>query len=320
MLIDLHCDTISVLLKNVQDRELRKNNLCVDIEKLRQGGSLAQFFALYVNMENVKNPFEYAMVMLDKFYQEVSANSTEIAIARDYNEMMANMEKGKISAFLTLEEGGVIKGKLENLRNFYRLGVRLMTLTWNYPNEIGYPNFEWRYQAQGLTAFGKEVVAEMNRLGMIIDVSHLSDQGFYDVASLSQQPFIASHSNSRAMTNHPRNLTDDMIRILAENGGVLGLNFAASFLGSSETSKIEDMIRHANHIYQVGGAEVLAIGTDFDGTAPNLDIIHAGQMNQLRDALAKNGFTASELDKIWYQNSGRLIKEVCHSINNIDSN
>ena len=216
-----------------------------------------------------------------------------------------------MSAFLTIEEGGVIKGKLENLRNFYRLGVRLMTLTWNYPNEIGYPNFDWKYQEQGLTAFGKEVVAEMNRLGMIIDVSHLSDQGFYDVASLSQQPFIASHSNSRAMTNHPRNLTDDMIRILAEKGGVIGLNFAASFLGSSETSQIEDMIRHAKQIYQVGGIEVLAIGTDFDGTAPNLDIMHAGQMKHLRDALAKNGFTASELDKIWYQNSGRLIKEVC---------
>jgi len=312
MLIDLHCDTISVLLKQDKAGELRKNSLCVDIEKLRQGGSLAQFFALYVNKEKVENPFEYAMLMLDKFYQELAANSSEIAIARTYHEMMANMAEGKISAFLTIEEGGVIKGKLENLRNFYRLGVRLMTLTWNYPNEIGYPNFDWEYQDQGLTAFGKEVVAEMNRLGIIIDVSHLSDQGFHDVASLSSQPFIASHSNSRAKTNHPRNLTDDMIRILAEKGGVIGLNFAASFLGSSETSKIEDMIRHAKYIYQVGGSDVLAIGTDFDGTAPNFEIVHAGQINYLRDALAKNGFTASEIDKIWYKNSGRIIKEVCH--------
>ncbi|MDF2564796.1 MAG: peptidase [Massilibacillus sp.] len=311
MLIDLHCDTISVLLKKDKDSELKKNNLCVDIEKLRQGESLAQFFALFVNKEKVEDPFEYAMIMLDKFYQEVAANASELAIARNYNEMMANKAKGKISAFLTIEEGGVIKGKLENLRNFYRLGVRLMTLTWNYPNEIGYPNFDWKYQEQGLTAFGKEVVAEMNRLGMIIDVSHLSDQGFYDVASLSTQPFIASHSNSRAMTNHPRNLTDDMIRILAEKGGVIGLNFAASFLGSSETSQIGDMIRHVKQIYQAGGIEVLAIGTDFDGTAPNLDIMHAGEMNHLRDALAKNGFTTSEIDKIWYKNSGRVIKEVC---------
>lgn len=320
MLIDLHCDTISVLLRQEKDGELKKNKLCVDIEKLRQGGTLAQFFALYIDQESVENPFEYAMIMLDRFHHEINVNSNEIAIARDYYEMMANQARGKISAFLTIEEGGVIKGKLANLRNFYRLGVRLMTLTWNYPNEIGYPNFEWKYQEHGLTTFGKEVVAEMNHLGMIIDVSHLSDQGFYDVARLSKQPFIASHSNSRAITNHPRNLTDDMIRILAEKGGVIGLNFAATFLGDSPTSKIEDMIRHVKHIYKAGGIEVLAIGTDFDGTAPNFDIRHTGEMDYLKDALKKNGFTMNELDKIWYQNSGRVIKEVCHQINNIDSN
>ncbi|MBP2630106.1 MAG: Zn-dependent dipeptidase, microsomal dipeptidase [Firmicutes bacterium] len=320
MLIDLHCDTISVLLRKEKDGDLKKNDLCVDIEKLRQGGSLAQFFALYIDQEAVENPFEHAMIMLDKFHHEININSNEIAIARNYHEMMDNQAMGKISAFLTIEEGGVIKGRMANLRNFHRLGVRLMTLTWNYPNEIGYPNFEWKYQKHGLTAFGKEVVAEMNRLGMIIDVSHLSDQGFYDVASRSQQPFIASHSNSRVMTNHPRNLTDDMIRILAEMGGVLGLNFAATFLGDSPTSKIEDMIRHVKHIYKVGGIEALAIGTDFDGTAPNFDIRHVGEMDYLKDALKKNGFTMSELDKIWYKNSGRVIKEVCHQINNIDSN
>lgn len=320
MLIDLHCDTISVLLKQEKDGALKKNNLCVDIEKLRQGGILAQFFALYIDQEAVENPFEYAMLMLDKFYHEIDVNSAEIAIARDYQELLNNQALGKISAFLTIEEGGVIKGSLANLRNFYRLGIRLMTLTWNYPNEIGYPNYEWKYQKDGLTAFGKEVVAEMNRLGMIIDVSHLSDQGFYDVASLSKQPFIASHSNSRAMTNHPRNLTDDMIRILAEKGGILGLNFAASFLGSQPTSKIEDMIRHVQHIYKVGGIDVLAIGTDFDGTEPNLEIMHAGQMDYLKDSLTKNGFTMREIDKIWYQNSGRVIKAVCRPRNHIDSN
>ncbi|WP_110955998.1 dipeptidase [Anaerosinus massiliensis] len=311
MLIDLHCDTISVLLNKDKTESLKRNHLCVDIEKLKQSGSLAQFFALYIDKNAVVNPFETAMRMLDKFYSELDLNSADIAVAKNYNEMMTNKANGKISAFLTIEEGGVIKGELANLRNFYRLGVRLMTLTWNYPNEIGYPNFEWQYQKQGLTEFGKCVVAEMNRLGMLIDVSHLSDQGFYDVAILSKAPFIASHSNSRAITNHPRNLTDDMIRKIAEHGGVIGLNFAAAFLGESPTSRIEDMIRHVKQIYKVGGIDVLAIGTDFDGTAPNFDIVHIGHMDKLRDALQENGFTAAELDKIWHKNSERVIREVC---------
>ena len=257
-IIDLHCDTMLHLIDQPQLR-LKKNNLSVDIHKLKAGNGVAQFFALYIDLAKHQNALQRCLSMLDVFYQEIEANSTDIAVARNYQEMCMLQQAGKISAFLTIEEGGALQGRLENLRNFYRLGVRLMTLTWNYPNEIGYPNCEEKYRTQGLTEFGQQVVHEMNCLGMIIDVSHLSDQGFYDVAHLSSKPFVASHSNARAVRDHGRNLTDDMIVLLAQKGGVMGINFSGSFLGGSAISKVDDMVTHIKHIYQVGGIDVLAL-------------------------------------------------------------
>ena len=187
--------------------------------------------------------------------------------------------------------------------------MRLLTLSWNYPNEIGYPNCKKQYQIQGLTEFGQQVVHEMNELGMIIDVSHLSDQGFYDVANLSKKPFIASHSNARAILDHGRNLTDDMIRQLAEKGGIMGINFYGSFLNPSGESKVDDMVAHMKHIYNIGGIDVLAIGTDFDGIECSLEIANIGEIHKLMDALMKSGFTAAEIDKIFYKNSLRVMQE-----------
>jgi membrane dipeptidase len=241
----------------------------------------------------------------------VEKNSTEIALATNYNDLMDNMNKGIISAFLTIEEGGVLKGKIEQLRNFYRLGVRLITLTWNFPNELGFPNKNKEDRNKGLTSFGREVVSEMNTLGMIIDVSHLSDGGFYDVAKYSKKPFVASHSNARAISNHPRNLTDDMIRILAEKGGIMGINFEKYFLGHNELSRIQDMISHIEHIKKVGGIDCISIGTDFDGIGnQGLEIKNIGEVEKLSIALSKNNFSEEEIDKIFYKNAIRVIKEV----------
>lgn len=307
-IIDLHCDTIMHLMDQ-PELKLQKNNLSVDIQKLKKANVLAQFFALYIDLVEQPNALQRCLSMLDLFHQEVAANSTEIALARNYQEVVINQQLGKVSAFLTIEEGGALQGRLENLRNFYRLGVRLITLTWNYPNEIGYPNCELKYSTQGLTKFGQQVVEEMNKLGMMIDVSHLSDQGFYDVAKLSCKPFVASHSNARSVQNHGRNLTDDMIRMVAQKGGVMGINFAGDFLDGSTDSKIQDMVAHIKHIYQVGGLEVIALGTDFDGIECNLEIANMGEIHKLTDALSKNGFTEADIEKIAYQNTLRVVKD-----------
>lgn len=308
--IDLHCDTILRLMEDKEMLSLEENEFQVDIKKLKHGYSLAQFFALYVDLNEKKDPMETCLEMLDKFYLELTKNQETIALARNYEELWANDKTGKISAFLTVEEGGVLKGELYHLRNLYRLGVRLITLTWNYPNEIGYPNALEDCKNKGLTKFGEELVAEMNELGIIIDVSHLSDQGFYDVARLSSKPFVASHSNARSVMNHTRNLTDDMIRLLANRGGVMGINFEKLFLGNDSISRVSNMIRHIQHIKNVGGIETISIGTDFDGISPGWEIPHMGEMNKLVEGLESHGFHQDEIEKICYKNTLRVIKEV----------
>ncbi len=307
-IIDLHCDTILHLMDQPH-LNLYNNNLSVDIEKLQAGNALAQFFALYIDLAEQQNPLQYCLSMVDIFHREMKIQQPYIALALNYQDLLSNQQAGKISAFLTIEEGGTLQGRLENLRNFYRLGVRLLTLTWNYPNEIGYPNIEVQYGEQGLTDFGKEVVVQMNQLGMIIDVSHLSDQGFYDVAALSNKPFVASHSNARAIRGHRRNLTDDMITLLAQKGGIMGINFSGNFLAGSNWSRVDDMVRHIKHIVKIGGIDVVALGTDFDGIEYQLEISHLGNIDKLINALVCNGFTTGDIEKICYKNAIRIIKE-----------
>ncbi len=307
--IDLHCDTILELYENPAKGSLKTSSLCVDIEKLQAAPAKAQFFALYIDAKQAQDPMEQCLAMADLFHCQLAQNQDRIRLATNYEEMNRNWNTGYISAFLTIEEGAALKGSLANLRNFYRLGVRLVTLTWNYPNEIGFPHISPEYQKQGLTERGRELVAEMNRLGMLVDVSHLSDQGFFDVAALSSKPFIASHSNARAVTGHSRNLTDEMIRLLAAKGGVMGLNFAQAFLGTSPVSLIEDMIRHLNHIYQTGGIEVMALGSDFDGIKPAVEVENIGQIGKLLEAMEKAGFSDDQIEQIAWKNAERLIRD-----------
>lgn len=308
--IDMHCDTVLRLMEDKENTGLYKNDLSVDIEKLKKTNSLAQFFAIWVDIKSERDPMEICLEMIDKFYVEVDKNSQEIAIATNYEDIIRNDREGKISAVLAIEEGASIKGELYNLRNFYRLGVRAITLTWNEANEIGYSNFYEEYRDKGLTDFGREVVYEMNRLGMLIDVSHLSDQGFYDVSKESTKPFIASHSNSRTIKEHSRNLTDNMIKILSNSGGVMGICFERDFLGDTENASIKDIIRHIKHIKNIGGIDVIALGSDFDGSHPNCEINNIGEIEKLAYALKDNGFSDDEIDKIFFKNALRVIKDV----------
>ncbi|KEI06120.1 dipeptidase [Clostridium botulinum] len=307
--IDFHCDTISQIYTN--NCELLSNDFSVDIKKLQNAHSLAQFFALFVELNPKEDPFDVCCNMLNKFYDEISKNKNTISLATNYQELMKNKSENKISAFLTIEEGAVLKGSISNLKKFYDNGVRLITLTWNFPNEIGYPNAIAKFRNEGLTPFGIELIHEMNNLNMIIDVSHLSDGGFYDVAKYSKAPFVASHSNSRSITNHPRNLTDDMIKIISEKGGIIGINFFGEFLGGGNFSKIEDMLHHIDHIKNIGGIDVLSLGSDFDGIDSILEIPNIGKIDKLIHALKLHGFSENDIEKIFYKNALRLIKEVC---------
>ena len=308
-LIDMHCDTFALMMRE-KEVGLRQNELCIDIEKMKRAGSMAQFFANFINMSR----FEGVDAM-EKAYKyllaELGKCKDEIAIAYSFDELIANRDNGKMSAVLTVEEGGILNGKMEYLDELYHQGIRLITLTWNYENCIGFPNSrEQELMNRGLKPFGMEVVRHMNELGMIIDVSHLSDGGFWDVVAHSTKPFLASHSNARTLCKHPRNLTDEMIKALAEKGGVVGVNFYPYFLWESGNATVEHIVNHIWHIYQVGGEDVLAFGTDFDGFYEGeLDITDIGEMQLVYDALLKKGFSERQMDRILNGNILRVMRE-----------
>lgn len=318
-IIDMHCDTISELLKKKRAGEevsLRQNTGHVDLVRMQKSGYLLQNFALFVNLTASENPWQEVCELYQRYEEEVCKNSDLIAPVYCYQDIAKNEESGKMSAMLTVEEGGVCGGEIEKLHELYAMGVRMLTLTWNHPNELGYPN----KQAGGLTEVGRAFVAEMERIGMIVDVSHLSDAGFYDVLSVAKKPFVASHSNAREICTSARNLTDDMIRELAGAGGCMGLNFYAHFLrtvsaGEKNPGTIKDVVRHARHIVNVGGIEVLGIGSDFDGIDTHEELPGVQSMELLWDALHKSGFTQAQLDKIFCGNVLRVYRSTlqeCH--------
>lgn len=312
--IDFHCDTATLILE--QNQELKKNSLKIDIEKLQKGEALSQFFAMYIDAAKVDSAYDYCLKMLAKFKNELEKNKESISLCQTYSDLEKAQHENKIAAFLSIEEGEAIEGSLDKLRFFKEQGISLITLTWNYENALGYPNFEWRDQFKGLKAKGIEAIEEMNHLNMLIDVSHLSDGGFEDVLKHSKAPFIATHSNARAKTNHPRNLSDEMLKKLANVGGLTGINFFNNFLVNGELkdkmeiAKIEDMLRHIKHIRNVAGVEVIGLGSDFDGIPNEVEIKDASQMSKLANELLKNDFSYDEVEKIFFKNGLRIIKEV----------
>lgn len=309
-LIDLHCDTIDRLM-DYPNEGLYKNSLSVDINKLKKAESLVQVFALYFDLDRYReNPFSRFEKMAEKFFKEIEMNNESISLARSYDDIIVNQKQNKVSAILSIEEGGAINGKIDNLYKIYEKGVRLITLNWNYENEIGYSHNLEIYKNRGLKLFGLDVVEAMNKLGMIIDVSHLNDGGFYDVAKVSQKPFIASHSNARTITNHSRNLSDDMIKVLANKGGVMGINFCNTFLGDSSISTIDEIANHIKYIINIGGIDVVAMGTDFDGIPNRVEIENISEMYKLEYKLFKLGFKEDEIEKIMYKNALRVLKDV----------
>lgn len=305
--IDFHCDTAGRIL--YENEGLKSNNFSVDINKMKKGNALAQVFAMFIDAGEVKDPYIEFQKMYANFMEELKKNEGDIEVVRNLNELNEAEKKGKMGAFISIEEGEVIKGDVEKLREVYDKGIRIITLTWNYKNKLGYPNYNFIYKDRGLTSKGIEIVNEMENLGIIPDASHLSDGGFYDLVKICKKPFIASHSNSRSITKHPRNLTDDMIKLLADKGGVMGINFCSDFLGKNKVSSIEDMVSHIKHIKNVGGIDVISLGSDFDGIENEVEINDASEMGKLENALIKEGFTYDEIEKIYYKNALRVFYE-----------
>lgn len=319
--VDMHCDTILRIYD--EGGSLLENNFNIDLKKMLKGDYLLQNFAMFVNLNDSIDPLIKAQKLIDLYYNEISKYPDIIKPIFSYQDIIDNQDVGLMSAMLTLEEGAVVNHDLALLRNYYRLGVRMITLTWNYPNGIGYPNITNTKDYQnlyhintkdGLTEFGIEYVKEMERLGIIIDVSHLSDAGFYDVLKYTTKPFVASHSNARRICGVGRNLSDEMIKELAKRNGVMGINFCGDFLKTTASgnvrSCVEDMVKHILYIKNLVGIDYVGLGSDFDGISQNLEIKDASMMSLLKEALYTAGLDEEEVSKVFYKNVLRVYQEI----------
>ena len=255
--------------------------------------------------KSAEDPLAEVLALADLYWQEVEKNRDWLLPVATFSDLETARDQGRVGALLTVEEGGVFRGDLALLRTLHRLGMRLVTLTWNYENQLGSPNG----QTGGLTETGFAFLSEMERLRILPDVSHLSDTGFWDVCRAAKRPFLASHSCCRALQDHPRNLTDEMIRALAERGGIVGVNFYSRFLGNGSVSRTSDIARHLRHMIDVGGLAVASLGSDFDGIDCTLEFGDAGDMEKMIRALEVHGFTDREIEAVAWKNAWNFLKE-----------
>ncbi len=309
LILDAHCDTITSIMKS--GAALRKNNCHLDLERLKGYESYVQFFAAFISPDYARRgALRRTLSIIDKLYKEIEINKNDIMLCRNYKDINIACDSGKIAAVLTIEGGEALEGSISSLRMLYELGVRAMTLTWNYRNEIADGVLDG-ISGGGLTPFGREVVAEMNKMGILIDVSHISEAGFWDVINLSKAPIVATHSNAKKVCGHLRNLTDEQLLALKKNGGVTGLNLYPAFLSDTGKASIKDVIAHIEYITALTGEDTLGLGSDFDGiesTPVGLEGVQC--YSTLINELLKLNYSDTLIRKIAGENFMRLIKTV----------
>lgn len=310
---DCHCDTLTELYN--KNASLYENEQHFDIKRqIALGGGL-QFCAIYVPTEvfRYQGGLRYTLCLLDKYNQEIKKlheNGIDVLQVRTAGDA-GNVLKHKAATLLAIEEGGAIDGSLEALRCLYELGVRAMTLTWSNRNDIA-DGINEEATGSGLTLFGKQVVAEMNRLGMLVDVSHISTAGFWSVIETSTKPIIATHSNAKSLCSHPRNLNDEQIKALAQNGGLAGITFAGQFLEEDwRNACIESVYKHIDYMLNlIGNDDHIGFGSDFDGIShPPYNIQGVQDYKPLIEYLSKY-YSDETINKITHQNVINLLQKV----------
>ena len=305
-IIDTHCDTASEILDS--NENLLENTRHLSLNKLNCYNSYVQFFAAWID-KNSKNPFLRAVEILDKIKTEVKKNSDIIEEITDLNDVKNVIEKGKHGAIYSIEDARALCASIASIRAFYDLGVRAITLAWNDDNEVtdGINSI----RGAGLTAFGKEVVREMNRLKMIVDVSHITEKGFYDVLEVSKSPIMASHSNAKAICSHRRNLSNEQIKAMIDNKGIICVNVYPEFLSDIRQANVDTIISHIEHIMSLGGENHIGLGSDFDGIGCLPDGIQGPEdYIKLFERMSKRGFTDEQIDKISHKNMLNFIERI----------
>ena len=294
-IFDAHCDTLDLLGGNTSLKNIKAH---YNFEKAAKYETHIQLTAIW--LDNAEHDVPRRVRTLIKRFNTETKNVHVIKSAADLENAAG------VSVILGIEGGEGAEGSLHRLEELFGEGVRLMTLTWNHKNEISGTAFE---KSGGLTDFGKKAVLKMQELHMMVDVSHLSDEGFYDVAEITSKPFIASHSNSRTVCPHFRNLTDDQFKVLINRGGVAGINLCPDFLGADPS--VDSVVRHIEHFASLGGENNIGIGADFDG----IDSLPRGisgteDLYKVFDRLLSLNYSQEQVDKIAFSNMYRVFSEV----------
>lgn len=318
LVIDGHCDSaldaagISATNPAMGVRNLgqRGTEGHIDLPRLREAGVNAQFFALFTADEHAARAREHTWWLLETMEAFITEHPG-VFLAFHAADVERARAEGRLAAFLAIEGGEAIGESLEELRAFYNRGVRLMTLTWNRRNAIargvGDPG------TGGLTPFGRKVVAEMENLGMLVDVSHLSDEALEEVLGIATRPLVASHSNAKAVHDHRRNLGDDQIRRIAATGGLVGLSFAGIFVDSDPAKvTLERVLDHLDRLVAVAGEDHVGLGTDFDGFTEPYGMVmpDCTGLPDLTAGMLRRGYPEQTIRKIMGRNWLRIIREV----------
>ncbi|MCI9316786.1 MAG: hypothetical protein HFF67_01970 [Oscillospiraceae bacterium] len=305
-MIDLHCDTLTRSRGRTAGREpLDDPAFHLSLSKVPAGTRWIQCFAIFVpDQLRGREAIDFFDRHAASFDEQMAQNRERILPCRSFGGMEAALSEGKFGAVLTVEGGAVLAGQLERVETIWNAGVRMLTLTWNGPNELA----SGHDTPGGLTDFGREAVAELERRGVLVDVSHLNDRGFEDLLAVAKKPFAASHSNARSVCGHRRNLPDEFIREMAARGGLIGLNYACSFLSDSGVGSLDDLYRHVCRFLELGAGECLALGSDYDGTDIHPDLDSVEKSLGIRDYLVSRGIPAQTADGIVFDNAWRFFR------------
>ena len=315
--LDTHCDTPMFFAKQI-DFGSRDERILVDLHKMSEGRQDATIMVAYLPQPkmgetfsskvefHVGSPMEYADLIFDKIEDIVEKNKQYLSIARTPADLMADKRQGRHSIMLGIENGLALNGQLQSLHHFAQRGIVYMTLCHNGDNDIC-DSARGSTTHNGVSSFGQQVIREMNRLGIMVDLSHASEKSFYDALEISQQPIVCSHSSCRALCDHPRNLSDEQMRALAAKGGVMQVTLYNGFLVKEGEATVIDALRHLEHAIKVMGIDHVGIGTDFDGDGGIRGLANSSEMINFTRQLMKRQYSERDIQKIWGGNFLRVM-------------
>lgn len=300
---DAHCDTI--WLCDDTGAEMCSNSGHIALDRTDIFSAYAQIFTIFYSADKApkEGMLSVANRMHDLFLRELDKNSEKMCHCRSTAEVEAGAEQGKVCALLSIEGADLLECDPDNIELAQNWGVKLINPTWNCSNVLS--GSHCRESHRGLSDLGRAFVRQAEQTGILMDVSHISEKGFWDLVDMTTQPIVASHSNSRAVFDHSRGLTDDQFRAICQTGGVVGLNFYAGFIGPDPS--MDMFIRHLEHFLELGGEKHVALGGDLDGCEETVTGINGVQdVPKLWDALVERGYSRNLLEDIFWNNWMRL--------------